>query len=139
MIRVEMYHERVGRGYLVGVWDNGKSFGDTKCYDVELAYGGRYIATLSKESIGDISLDRHYHMAITQMRRLMFLLDGLDAEYNNKLSYSKNMLMNEPKDGCFEEWYASNDRIKMLEEWINEEMKFYGDQIYAVLKNEFMR
>lgn len=139
MARTEMYHERIGRGYLVGVWDNGKTYGDTKCYDVELAYGGRHVVTLVKGAIGDASLNRHYNEALTQMRRLVFLMDGLDAEYNNKLAYSKNMLMNEPKDEFYEEWYQSSDRIKMLEVWIDEQMKFYGDEIYAIIKNEFSR
>lgn len=139
MVRTEMYHERIGRGYLVGVWDNGATYGDAKCYDVELAYGGRHVVTLVKTCVGNKSLTSHYNQALTQMRRLVFMLDGLDAEYNNKLAYSKNMLMNEPKDEFYEEWYQSSDRIKMLEAWIDEQMKFYGDEIYAIIKNEFSR
>ena len=138
-VRKELYHERVGKGYLVSVYDNGDHYGSTKCYDIELAYGGRYIATLSAKTIGNTSLNGHYNTALTQMKRLIFLLDSLDAEYNVKMTCSKNMTMSEPKDNCSEAWYDANAKIQMLEVWIDEQMKFYGDDVYKVFKNEFRR
>ena len=48
-VRAEWYHERVGRGYMVQVWDaeDCSNMGSIKQYDVELAYGGMMVTKLS--------------------------------------------------------------------------------------------
>ena len=49
-VRAEWYHERVGRGYLVQLWDAENPEEDMEAvhqYDVELAYGGRMVTKLS--------------------------------------------------------------------------------------------
>lgn len=138
MARVEMYHERVGKGYLVGVWDNNGEWNGFKCYDVELAYGGRYIVTLNKGCVGEKSAKYWFDVAVNNMRKIMFLLDGQDRANHNMLCYSTNYLMDEPRDGYFEEWNEAKATSEMLDEWIDEQMKFWSnEEIQSKLREEF--
>lgn len=131
--RVEMYHERVGKGYLVQCWQNT----DKRTYDIELAYGGRHIVKLNTGCIGNKSANHHYKDAIKFMKKLIFLLDGYAMACHNKLCYSDTYLMDKPKAGYEESWEWENDRINMLIEWIYSHMMYYGNEKYKILKNEF--
>ena len=138
-IRTEWYHERIGRGYLVQVWDakNPKQ-GLSKQYDVELAYGGRYICTLSTNAIGDKSANYWYMYHVRTMKRLMFLLDGMDMAIHNAMCYGKD-LGGEPKEGYEEKWQEEVDKENMLGEWIDELLKGMGEKKYEILKQEFIK
>lgn len=138
-VRAEWYHEEVGRGYMVQVWDaeDCSNMGSIKQYDVELAYGGRMITKLSHNCYGEKSAQYWCKYHIKMIKRIMMLLDDYDMACNNVLAYSKSYAMNEPRDGYEEKWKEENEKSDMIYEWICELMKYSGDEKYAELKSEF--
>lgn len=129
-VRAEWYHERVGKGYMVQVWDaeNPKDMGAIKQFDVELAYGGRQIIKMGTNCYGEKSAEYWYKQAIKYMRRLMFLLDGHNMATHNRLCYSTNILGDIPKDGYTEQWEEENAKVNMLEDWIREHLDYHGEK-----------
>ena len=129
-VRVEWYHERVGRGYMVQVWDaeDDKNMGAVRQFDVELAYGGRQIVKMSKNCYGEKSAEYWYKNAIQYMRRLMFLLDGHDMAAHNKMCYSTDILGNTPKSKYEDKWAEENAKMNMLEDWIREHLNYHGEK-----------
>lgn len=141
-IRNEHYHERIGRGYRVVVLDamNPKDGMGEQQYDIELAYNGRYVCALHTNCYGEKSAKYWYDVAIKQMRRLIFLLDGYDMARHNKMCYSKNILAKEPKEDYNMEWHIESMKIKLVDEWIDEVISYYGKESeqYIALKSEFV-
>lgn len=139
-MRVELFNERVGRGYLVQAYKRDEYYGICK-YDIELAYGGRYILTFSRGCVGEKSMKYNFDVAVRVMRRIIFLLDSLHIAQYNKMKYSTDTTADIARDGMLDEWNEENEKIKMLERWVDDTMKYYGeyDERYMKLKSEFGR
>lgn len=134
-VRAEWYHERVGKGYLVAVWEARDGAEDQ--YDIELAYGGRYICTLSANCYGTGSAKYWYQYWAKVMKRYMHLVDQIDMANYNLLAYSKNLLLDGPKPEYEEQWTETKQELDMLSEWLKEMTDGFGDRIKMDIINEF--
>lgn len=138
---MEHYSEEVGRGYFVKAYSSKETnkLSSINHYDVELEYKGRKVMTMSSGCIGEKSAKYHFDDAVVLMRRIMILLDDYDMACHNKMCYSKNLAMEEPKEGYEEQWKKEDIRIKTVEDWLDRTMQYYGKDgdKYKALKNEF--
>ena len=141
-MRVEMYHERVGRGYLIGVYEvkdddtNKLLYGLGNKHDIVLSYGGRQICNMSTGCYGEKAVEYWYRYHIKIMHRIMFLLDSKDKAYTNLLTYSSSYMMDKPRDGYTDEWNATKDKITMIDEWLNDILSGIGEAS-ELIREEF--
>ncbi len=69
------------------------------------------------------------------MNRLELLEEMHDMAIHNKYCYSKDILMNTPKEEYIDEWNKENEKLELIQELINEEkaeediLKMIGNQI----------
>lgn len=89
-------------------------------YSVELDKGSRIVAKLSTGCIGMKSANYWCDYNRQVLERLIFIMDGIDMAYHNKMCYSNNLLMDTPKKGCVEEWHRENNQASMLCKWFKE-------------------
>lgn len=113
-IRSEWYHEGVGRGYMVQVWDSHNISDENDKYDVEFAYGGRYICTLSIGCYGHESAKYWYDYWVEQMERFIYLTHSIDAAEKTDINLTN-----------------------MLRKWIKEMAYGYRENITEALVKEF--
>ena len=107
----------LGRGYnlyIVAVEDRDNR------YTVELDRGDRVVGGLSTGCIGMKSANYWMDYNKQVIERLIFIMDGIDMAYHNKMCYSNNLLMDTPKEGYCEEWHKENNELKMLHKWFKD-------------------
>lgn len=140
-VRYEWYHERVGRGYMVQVWDaRNPKVGFKEQFDVVLTYGGREVMTMHSGSISQESAYYWYRNEIEFMKRLMILMDRRELVAHDLYMYSVDGNLQEPVAGCEEKWKKANEEDEMLRKWIVEmiENRFTkDDERIEILMEEF--
>ena len=138
MNRTEYNHIAISRGYRIQVMDAVNPTNNAiKMYDIELAYGGRYICTLGANCYGEKSAEYWYEYWTYTMRRYMHLIKQIDRENNNLLAYSNSLLMNAPKDGYEEKWSETQNELDMLHKWLQQMTNTFNDEIKASMMKEF--
>lgn len=60
------------------------------------------------------------------MKKIIFMADSIDMATHNLMCYSRNLLMDSPKDGYADEWHRENNKDKMLRAWMNELLEYWG-------------
>ena len=124
----------LGRGYnlyIVAVEDRDNR------YAVELDRGDRVVGGLSTGCIGMKSANYWCDYNRQVLERLIFIMDGIDMAYHNKMCYSNNLLMNTPKEGYVEEWHRENNQVSMLCKWFKEIIDGHSESKKQIFINEF--
>ncbi|MCM1269436.1 MAG: hypothetical protein NC247_02255 [Ruminococcus flavefaciens] len=131
MARKDIAITEVGRGFevrLVQRNDGELKLGEFDYYDVELDIAGcGNVMTISKKCIGRKSGDYWYNNAIEIMQKITFMADSIDMAMHNLMCYSRNLLMDSPKQGYEDKWNAENNRAKMLRKWMHELTAYWGE------------
>lgn len=122
--------KELSRGYkvvLVQTQSENEKIGYMSKYDVELQNNnGRVITVMSSECMGEDSGKYWLKEGVKYMQRFLLLTEDRDMAYNNKFCYSKNLLMDTPKEGYEYEWEFESERANMLEEWLVELSNYWG-------------
>ena len=66
------------------------------------------------------TIEAYLPSATEKAERYTILKDVLDMAEHNLMCYSKNLLMDEPKDGYEDKWNEQANKIRVLEKWIKE-------------------
>ena len=94
-------------------------------YDSKEKYNeGEYleqVSLLNKNIKNNIQEYIAENYGIQKVTRLGILIDLLDQINNNKLMFSNDYLMSEPKAGWEKYWKIENEKSKIVQQMINEE------------------
>ena len=116
-MKQEIYRLDCGRGFeVVLVQTNADEHDVFEYFDVELHYSQCYVITLATKAIGNKSGDYWALSTEKIMKKIIFIADSIDMAAHNLMCYSRNLLMNSPKDGYADECsqWANLHRIPCL-------------------------
>lgn len=126
-MKQEIYRLDCGRGFeVVLVQTNADEHDVFEYFDVELHYSQCYVITLATKAIGNESGDYWALSTEKIMKKIIFMADSIDMATHNLMCYSRNLLMDSPKDGYADEWHRENNKGKMLRAWMNELLEYWG-------------
>lgn len=105
-----------------------QSLGEFDLYDVEVRASNRTVVTAHTGCLGEKSGIFWMNTTIEFMERLLFLVDAREMACHNKLCYSTTLSMDTPKDGYEDEWLYEDEKIKMIEKWLADHAKYFGEK-----------
>lgn len=88
-------------------------------YDVVLSKDGKVVKS-STGCIGEQSAEYWKEYWIKFAKRLEILYHALDMANHNLMCYSKNLLMDSPKDGYEEKWAEMDQKQRVIAQWLDE-------------------
>ena len=123
--------KELDKGYKVVMIQTHESagIGDFDLYDIDVRDkhdGMVYIA--STKCYGRKSAEFWMNNAVKFIQRIQLLVEAREMAYHNQLCYSKTYAMDTPKEGYEDKWNAEKDKANMIEQWLCDMSKYYGDK-----------